>query len=160
YTPAARLLACQLIKAGCSGDKIKFTMAACGQAFGIKVARGMSQRIAGRAKKEAGMYGLIQLGREIMNAPGISDGTTHHKITYESRHITLPVPTYEPGIDDSDKSTWMHRTRFAEVTPALDHTAQRQFKGSQQLSERIASAYTDSPLASRDGQKMEHDDWI
>ncbi|GBE90032.1 hypothetical protein SCP_1800540 [Sparassis crispa] len=151
------------MKAGCAGDKIKYAITACGQAFGIKVARGISRRTAGRAKQEAGVYGLMQLGREISNAPAFgesTDGTTHRKITYEARHITLAVPSYAPGVDDSDKSTWTFRTRFAEVAPVLDHTAQRQFKGSQQLAEKISQTYSNSPLATREGQSMETDNWI
>ncbi|GBE89365.1 hypothetical protein SCP_1600260 [Sparassis crispa] len=130
------------MKASCAGDKIKYAITACGQAFGIKVARGISHCTAGRAKQEAGVYGLMQLGREISNAPAFgesTDGTTHRKITYEARHITLAVP---------------------KVAPALDHTAQRQFKGSQQLAEKISQTYSNSPLATHEGQSMETNDWI
>ncbi|KAF7371797.1 hypothetical protein MVEN_00036400 [Mycena venus] len=109
-----------------------------------------------------GKYGEIQLGREIMDSPGFiesSDGTTHRGITIESRHITMLVPSYAPGVDDSDRSTWTHHTRFMEVAPALDHPAQRQFEGTMEAAARIADAYTRSPLAAQENRAMETDDY-
>ena len=44
-----------------------------------------------------------------------SDGTAHRKITYKAHHATLVVPSYAPGVDDSDASTWTSRIRFVEV---------------------------------------------
>ncbi|KAJ7083569.1 hypothetical protein C8R44DRAFT_753426 [Mycena epipterygia] len=64
-----------------------------------------------------------------------SDGTTHHGVTVESRHITLLVSSYAPGVDNSDISTWKHQTRFVEVAPALDHTGQHQFENSRKMGE-------------------------
>jgi hypothetical protein len=89
-----------------------------------------------------------------------SDGTTHRGITVESRHITLLVPSYAPGVDDSDKSLWSHRTRFVEVDHALDHTGQRQFEGTLEAANRIADIYTRSPLAAQEKRAMDkHDYW-
>ena len=116
----------------------------------------MSGRTVLRARDEGGYFGLMQLGREIIQSPGIictsdfswtserrilgfgesTDGTAHRKITYESHHITLAVPSYELGVDDSDKSTWTNRIRFVEVEPALDHTAKTQFEGSKNLASK------------------------
>ncbi|KAJ7120384.1 hypothetical protein C8R44DRAFT_877815 [Mycena epipterygia] len=104
----------------------------------------------------------IQLEREIMDAPGFvesTDGTTHRGITVESQHITLLVPLYDPDVDDSDKSTWKHRTRFVEVEPALDHTGKRQFEGTLEAAERSADIYTRSPLAARDKRNMDKSEY-
>ena len=46
------------------------------------------------------------------------------------------------------------------VEPALDHTAKTQFEGTKEMASRIATAYSSSPLAERDGAKMETDDYI
>lgn len=88
-----------------------------------------------------------------------SDGTTHRGITVESRHITLLVPSYAPDADDSDKSTWKHRTRFVEVAPALDHTAQRQFEGTLEAATRIADTYSRSPLAAQEKRVMDKNEY-
>ncbi|KAE9391044.1 hypothetical protein BT96DRAFT_1062335 [Gymnopus androsaceus JB14] len=71
-----------------------------------------------------------------------------------------PVPSYEPGVDDDDRSTWSKVTCFAEALPALDHTAQHQFQGSVELGTKIATTYSESPLALRDGKQMEPDDYF
>ncbi|KAJ6563792.1 hypothetical protein B0H19DRAFT_942359 [Mycena capillaripes] len=163
YHAKSRELARNLTYAGCPAAKVEFAVRSCADAFGIKIrCRFMSRRTVSRAIDEGGKYGEIQLGREINEAPGFiesSDGTSHRGITVESRHITLLVPSYAPDADDSDKSTWTHHTRFIEVAPALDHTAQRQFEGSMEAAARIADAYTRSPLATLENRAMETDDY-
>ncbi|KAF8160043.1 hypothetical protein B0H34DRAFT_629894, partial [Crassisporium funariophilum] len=89
-----------------------------------------------------------------------SDGTAHRKVTYEAHHVTLAVPSYQPGVDNSDTSTWTNSIRFVQVEPALDHTAKTQFEGSKDLTSKIATAYSNSPLSEQDGAKMEMNDWI
>ncbi|KAJ7237982.1 hypothetical protein C8J57DRAFT_1727742 [Mycena rebaudengoi] len=174
YTAEARELARGLIRAGCAAGKVEYAVESCARAFGIQVERGfMSARTVGRALDEGGKYGELQLASEIMDAPGMfsisnvsrslpptgfvesSDGTTLRGITAESRHITLLVPSYAPGVDDSDQSTWSHRTRFMEVDFALDHTAQRQFEGTLEAANRIADVYSRSPLAVQQKRVMD-----
>ncbi|KAF7333104.1 hypothetical protein MVEN_02375700 [Mycena venus] len=163
YTAAACALSRDLTHAGCSAGKIAFAVQSCARAFGIKIHCGfMSARTVGRVVDEGGKYGEIQLAREIMNAPGFvesSDGTTLRGITVESRHITLLVPSYAPNVDDSNQSTWQHRTRFVEVAPALDHTAQRQFQGTMEAANRIADVYSRSPLAAQERRVMEKNEY-
>jgi hypothetical protein len=81
-------------------------------------------------------------------------------VTYESHHVTLACPTYLPGVDDSDKSTWVNQTRFVMVEPALDHKSKTQFEGTKELAGKIATVYSNSPLATRDDTSMEANDWI
>ncbi|KAJ7118170.1 hypothetical protein C8R44DRAFT_625985 [Mycena epipterygia] len=164
YSEAARELARDLTYAGCAVGKVEFVVKSCARAFGVKIRgnRFMGRRTVGRAIDEGGKYGEIQLGREIMEAPGFvesSDGTTHHGITVESRHVTLLAPSYEPGVDDSDKSTWRHCTRFIEVAPALDHTAERQFEGTMEAANRIADTYSRSPVATQEKRVMDKNDY-
>ncbi|RDB18250.1 hypothetical protein Hypma_000601 [Hypsizygus marmoreus] len=163
YTIQARRLARRLSQAGCAEEKVTFAISACAEAFGIIVTRNISRRTVRRAKKEGGIYGLMQLGREIHQADGFgksSDGTSHRKTTYESVHACVLAPTYAPDADDSDRSTWTQQLRFVDVSPAVDHTAQSQFENGQHLAARIMKTYSDSPLASRDGATMETDDYI
>lgn len=89
-----------------------------------------------------------------------SDGTTHRKVTIEASHSTLLCPTYAPGVDDSDQSTWTSQTRFVRVEPAIDHKAQTQFEGMKKMAEEISSTYSNSPLAERDGAKLEADEFF
>ncbi|KAE9394454.1 hypothetical protein BT96DRAFT_943119 [Gymnopus androsaceus JB14] len=94
-----------------------------------------------------GIYGLMQLGHKIKNAPSFgegSDGTT----------------SLSHCMNLKDQSTWKPVMRFADVAPALDYTAQCQFEGSVELGEQIANTYSNSPLASRDRQKMDADDYF
>ncbi|KAJ7456357.1 hypothetical protein B0H11DRAFT_2244041 [Mycena galericulata] len=159
YSDASRELARKLTFSGCSADKVAFVVESCASTFGVYIRRPfMSRRTVGRAIDEGGKFGEIQLAREIIESPGFvesSDGTTDRGITVESRHITLLAPSYEPGVDDSDKSTWKHQTRFLEVAPALDHTGQRQFEGTMEAANRIADIYTRSPLAVREKRAMD-----
>ncbi|KAJ7438548.1 hypothetical protein B0H11DRAFT_2254552 [Mycena galericulata] len=133
----------------CSVGKVEFAVISCAEAFGIEIQwnKFMSRHT---------------LAREILEAPGFiesSDGTTHRGITVESRHVTLLVPSYDPDANDSDQSTWKHRTRFLEVAPALDHTAQRQFEGTMEAAHRIADVYNRSPLADQEKRRMEKNDY-
>ncbi|KAJ7577567.1 hypothetical protein C8J56DRAFT_798623 [Mycena floridula] len=163
YTEDARELARALTFAGCAAEKVKFAVRSCTNVFGIRVLRDMSRWTVGHAIDEGGKYGEIQLGRKILESPGFiesSDGTTHRRITVESRHITVHSASYGPGVDDSDMSTWSHNTRFLEVQPALDHTAQRQFEGTREAAQRIADVYSRSPLAAKEQRVMTEDDYF
>ncbi|KAJ7460376.1 hypothetical protein B0H11DRAFT_1736725, partial [Mycena galericulata] len=163
FTAAARALVRDLTSAGCSAGKIAFAVESCARTFGIEIKRAfISARTVGRVVDEGGKYGEMQLAREIMDAPGFvesTDGTTHRGITVESRHITLLVPSYDPNADDSDKTTWRHQTRFIEVAPALDHTAQRQFEGTMEAADRITNIYNRSPLAAQERRVMEKNEY-
>ncbi|KAJ7115156.1 hypothetical protein C8R44DRAFT_928100 [Mycena epipterygia] len=164
YSATARELTRSLTHARCAAEKIAFAVKSCAAAFKIEIKRNhfMSARTVARAIDKGRKYGEIQLAREILEAPGFvesSDGTTHRGITVESRHITLLVPSYAPDADDSDKSTWVHRTRFMEVAPALDHTGQSQFEGTRKVAERIADTYSRSPLAVQEKRLMDKNDY-
>jgi hypothetical protein len=89
-----------------------------------------------------------------------SDGTGHRKINYESRHISAIVPTYAPGVDDSDSSTWKPRTRFLEVAPSLSHTAHSQVEGEKLLAMKVAAAFTNCPSSKAAGISMSWQDWF
>ena len=65
YTAQACRLARELLKAGCSSERVGDAMLACTKAFGIKVREKMSRRTA---RDEGGYFGLMQLGREIISS--------------------------------------------------------------------------------------------
>jgi hypothetical protein len=71
YTAQARRLARELLKAGCSSERVGDAMLACAKAFGIKVRGKMSRRTVLRARDEGGYFGLMQLGREIIHSSGL-----------------------------------------------------------------------------------------
>ncbi|KAF8156818.1 hypothetical protein B0H34DRAFT_617022, partial [Crassisporium funariophilum] len=53
-----------------------------------------------------------------------------------------------------------HQIRFGDVSPALDHKGKTQFEGQKEFAARVASIYSNSPMAQEGGMKMEQDDWI
>lgn len=70
YSGQARLLMRELLKAGCSSERVGDAMFACAQAFGIRVKNKVSARTVLRARNEGGYFGLMQLGREIAQSSG------------------------------------------------------------------------------------------
>ena len=68
YTAQARRLARELLKAGCSSERVGDAMLACAKAFGIKVREKMSRRTVLRARDKGGYFGLMQLDREIISS--------------------------------------------------------------------------------------------
>ncbi|KAJ7615524.1 hypothetical protein FB45DRAFT_757915 [Roridomyces roridus] len=168
YTSKARQLARKLTWTGTAAEKLAYAVESCAEAFGIGLSRNfMSARTVERANDEGGKYGELQLGREIAEAPGkyligfieSSDGTTHRGMTVECRHITLPTPSYAPGVDDNDQSTWSYETRFVEVAQALDHTAQSQFEGTKEVANRLADLYNRSPLSEQERRTIDKNDY-
>ena len=89
-----------------------------------------------------------------------SDGTSIRKITYEAHHITLPVPDYTPGADNSDPSKFKFKTHFAAVKPGFDHTGESQFAGGQEIGQDIIDTYNVAPISDREGVKLDKEDWI
>ncbi|KAJ7614870.1 hypothetical protein FB45DRAFT_758179 [Roridomyces roridus] len=168
YTSKARQLARKLTWTGTAAEKLAYAVESCAEAFGIGLSRNfMSARTVERANDEGGKYGELQLGREIAEAPGkyligfieSSDSTTHRGMTVECRHITLPTPSYAPGVDDNDQSTWSYETRFVEVAQALDHTAQSQFEGTKEVANRLADLYNRSPLSEQERRTIDKNDY-
>ncbi|KAI5890702.1 uncharacterized protein SCHCODRAFT_02679610 [Schizophyllum commune H4-8] len=123
----------------------------------------LSRRTAGRVNVgELDRWSVLQLAQEVKNTMGFicsSDGTSHKKIQYEATAISHAVPTYEPGVDDSDPSTWVQATRFVSVKEAVRHDAESQHRGKLEFGKEMADVYNRSPLATADGGKMRDDEW-
>ncbi|KAG6913154.1 hypothetical protein DXG01_009230, partial [Tephrocybe rancida] len=71
YTIECRSLARKLCDFGCAEDSVADSIHACAEAFGVTVIGDISRRTVGRTKKEGGMFGLMQLGREIDQSDGL-----------------------------------------------------------------------------------------
>uniref|UniRef100_D8PZV1 Uncharacterized protein n=1 Tax=Schizophyllum commune (strain H4-8 / FGSC 9210) TaxID=578458 RepID=D8PZV1_SCHCM len=123
----------------------------------------MSRRTSGRVNSgESFSWTFLQLGRELKNSMGFicsSDGTTHKKITYEATAMSHAVPTYEPGVDDNDPSTWVNATRFVAVKEAVRHDAESQHQGKMALGKEMIEMYNRSPPAVSDGGEIPADAW-
>ncbi|KAJ7588432.1 hypothetical protein C8J56DRAFT_785804 [Mycena floridula] len=158
YTAEARCLARRLTTAGCATEKVKFAICSCASAFGITMCRDISRRTVSHAIDEGRKYGEIQLGREIRAAPSmIYLSADFRQVLINIRH-RRNAASYAPGVDDSDQSTWKPQTQFLKVASALDHTAKCQVQGTEDAFTRIADAYSQSPIATRDGKSLELDD--
>ncbi|KAF7332350.1 hypothetical protein MKEN_00116700 [Mycena kentingensis (nom. inval.)] len=163
YKEEWRMLGRAMLRAGCAAGRVRPLVRAFAKTVGARV-RGKipSERTILRFVAEGGKYGDVQEAREIINAPGFttaSDGTGHRGITVETRARTLLVPSYAPGVDDSDKSTWSVRTRFSELAPAIDHTAITQHRGEMERAARIADIYNRSPLSDADSNSLSVDEY-
>ncbi|KAF9027636.1 hypothetical protein BDZ89DRAFT_889631, partial [Hymenopellis radicata] len=152
YTAEARWLMRQLVLAGCAEAKVGFAIHCSAQAFGITVKSFPDARTVGRAIREGGLFGLLQIGWEISRAESFgtsSDGTTHRGITVESRHITIKAPDYRDSKSLEDPEQWKWSTRLLGVERALDHTADRQHAGMVGIARDISEIYTNSSLSIR-----------
>ncbi|KAJ7050444.1 hypothetical protein C8F01DRAFT_1345376 [Mycena amicta] len=147
YGAEWRALARTLARCGCSLENLPVVVQAVADTVGARL---KTNSWAGGRNAE-----------EIMNSQGFveaSDGTSHRGITVEGRQITHKVPTYAPGVDDSDKTTWVTKTRFLHVVPAISHTAQAQFDGARKEAQNLADFFNRSPLAADLERPMEGSD--
>ncbi|KAJ7349706.1 hypothetical protein DFH08DRAFT_935700 [Mycena albidolilacea] len=164
YSMETRRLVLRICGAGCAESKVRDIVLWCAEVFRIRVTHfTLTARTVGCIKREGGYISLIQIGREIKMMYGFtesSDGTSHRKTSLECRSLSGMLPTYEPGVDDTNPSTWRPRTRFLEVAPSLSHTAQAQVDGTTFLASKIATALTKSPSAIAEGLEMDWKDWF
>ncbi|KAJ6452895.1 hypothetical protein C8R47DRAFT_997938 [Mycena vitilis] len=150
YNTHYRSLALAFTKAGCAQARLGPLLVRVGKILGVKIKRSMSRRTVGRVITEAGIKVRIQLGHELARAKYVclsSDGTSVRNLQCEARHLTYAAPTYNP---DPDAPQTEFRTRVVGVDYALDHTAQTQFEGWEEVNGKIVDAYMNSPLAQRD----------
>jgi hypothetical protein len=149
YTEEARELCRVLVHAGCAQELVGKVIEEVLTTAGISVVGPtMSQRTVARAILEGGVMADIQLGHEMSKTSSLtasSDGTTHKNVNYESRHINMPVSTYDVGNPDIVK----HRSRLVGVDSATDHSSQTQVEGWKHKLQEKLDIYSQSPLARR-----------
>lgn len=70
YTMEARKLFRELHSTGCSPERVGDAIKTCAEAFGIRITQIPSRRTVLRCRDEGGCFGMMQIGREIMNTEG------------------------------------------------------------------------------------------
>ncbi|KAF7331459.1 hypothetical protein MKEN_00024600 [Mycena kentingensis (nom. inval.)] len=164
FRPEWRALARDLVGAGVPLAKLRLVAESFARTVGVEIkGKFMSARTGARVIDEGGLLGELQNARELLDCDGFTeatDGTGYRGITYEGHHNTLRAPTYAPGVDDTDKSTWKVQTRFVNVTNSVSHTAEAQFRGIRKTAERLADLYNRSPFSAQDARIMDKDDYF
>ncbi|KAJ7347067.1 hypothetical protein DFH08DRAFT_700045 [Mycena albidolilacea] len=164
YLMETRRLVLRIAQAGCPESKIKDVILSCIAVFSVNVLNlTLSARTVGRMKKEGGYIALIQIGREITMTYSFtesSDGTSHCKISFEYCSLSTMLPTYAPGVDDTDPATWKPRTQFLEVETSLSHTLEVQLDGTKMLAAKIADATMNAPSSISRSITMDWKDWF
>ncbi|KAF7331773.1 hypothetical protein MKEN_00057200 [Mycena kentingensis (nom. inval.)] len=159
FRPQWRSLARDLVGAGVPLAKLRLVAESFARTVGVEIkGKFMSARTGARVVDEGGLLGELQNARELLDCDGFTeatDGTGYRGITYEGHHNTLRAPTYAPGVDDTDKSTWKVQTRFVNVTNSVSHTAEAQFRGIRKTAERLADLYNRSPFSEQDARTMD-----
>ncbi|KAJ7617432.1 hypothetical protein FB45DRAFT_871847 [Roridomyces roridus] len=69
FTDEARWFFCQCVRAGCCQELVGFLIRCFAEVTGIEVDRVPSARTVTRAMMEGGVFGKLQLGKEIQDAP-------------------------------------------------------------------------------------------
>ncbi|KAJ7636427.1 hypothetical protein FB45DRAFT_1138081 [Roridomyces roridus] len=150
FTDEARWFFCQCVRAGCCQELVGFLIRCFAEVTGIEVDRVPSARTVTRAMMEGGVFGKLQLGKEIQDAPALgvsTDGTSHRGVTIEGRHITLPASSYADDEDSDADKQWV--TRLINVEEAISHTAEDQRAGLVDSVNDIIDTYNESPMAAR-----------
>ncbi|KAF7377133.1 hypothetical protein MSAN_00132400 [Mycena sanguinolenta] len=161
FSSQYRSLALAFTRAGCAQARLGPLLIRVGKILGVTIKRSMSRRTVGRVITEAGIKVRLQLGHELAQAKNVclsSDGTSVRNIQVEARHLTYAPPTYTT---DPEAPQTAFPTRVVGVANALDHTAQTQFEGWEEVNRDIFETYMNSPLAKRDsleGYQLEQDD--
>ncbi|VDB85300.1 unnamed protein product [Peniophora sp. CBMAI 1063] len=141
YSFKARELVRALETCGCAPARIGTVLERIAEAYGGKVPRKISRRSVGRIKMEGGLMAKVQLAFEIAQAKerkrGLTlsdDCTSLGGISHMARHITLEVPSYEPG---ADPSAYTHKTRVVDVSALFNHTILTQLGSWEKLDEEL-----------------------
>lgn len=164
-TEHARTLCQKLAGCGVPADKVNEVIHAVCSAFHINVADNISPQTVLRAVVEGGIVAHLQIVDEMIRAGGkfnpivqmvnsltrtltaftISrDRTTHKSLTYESRSIAMPVPTYGSEDDAVTYKSW-----FFSIDHAINHTSAEQLRGWKRKFNEAHSLWLQSPMGSR-----------
>ena len=164
-TERAQTLCRKLAGCGVPADKVNEVIHAVCLTFHINVTDNISPRTILRAVVEGGIAAHLQIVDEMIQAGGklnpvaqtvdsltrtltaftISrDGATHRSLTYESRSIAMPVPTY-----GSEDDTVTYKSRFFGIDHAINHTSAEQLRGWKRKFDEAHSLWLRSPMGSR-----------
>ncbi|KZV70702.1 hypothetical protein PENSPDRAFT_606996 [Peniophora sp. CONT] len=156
YSFEARELIRALEGCGCAPAQIGTILERVAKAYGGEVPRKVSRRTVGRIKMEGGLMAKVQLACEIAKARGLTisdDCTSLRGVPHMARHITLEVPSYEPG---ADPDAYTHKTRVIDTTAMFNHTIDSQFESYEQLDDDLESLFR--PIAAEIGVEYRSED--
>ncbi|KAJ7598605.1 hypothetical protein C8J56DRAFT_1092199 [Mycena floridula] len=121
YTPVARALVRDLVKAGCSQAAVGSVIQKFASSAGFSVKRHLSRRTVQRILMEGGIASKIQVAHEILDAQTFTisgDGTSHRNLNLQTHHVTVMAPLYGSNVDDPDSAP-RPRTRLLSVAATL-----------------------------------------
>ena len=78
-----------------------------------------------------------------------ADGTAHHNINYNSRHVNLKAETYASGGDEKE-----HVTRFFSIQPSVDNSSKEAVKDWEQTLGSVVDLFNCSPFGKRSGSLL------
>ncbi|KAJ7432104.1 hypothetical protein B0H11DRAFT_1890622 [Mycena galericulata] len=143
-----------LVSANVPVDNVAFIVSTVAEALGVELIGDFTARSVGRIVKEGGVMAQLQIIDELKGADHVtisSDGTSHKKLQYESRHMMLDVPTY---VDDDNTPSSIKANRFLGLGTAPNHTSEAQLQGWHDLITEMHKLYNESPRG-----KAEPADW-
>ena len=97
FTKETRNVVHLLVKAGCSQNLVGEVISAVLKSAGITGVGSISHTSVSQILHEGYFAAQIQLGYEMKNAESMTfsaDGTSHHSINYNSRHVHLIAEDY------------------------------------------------------------------
>ncbi|KAJ7328308.1 hypothetical protein DFH08DRAFT_709625 [Mycena albidolilacea] len=139
YTVDARVMAHELVNAGCSQEKVGSIIQYVGQKAGHSVKKKMSHRTVQRVLMEGGVAARIQLAHEMADADGIAlstDATTVRGENYKSGHIMI------------NKGT-TYKMRIFSMTSTISHSSEAKLANIKFQINAISTLYKQSPLGQR-----------
>ncbi|KAJ7598464.1 hypothetical protein C8J56DRAFT_881094 [Mycena floridula] len=123
FSPEAQKLCRDLDAAGCKGDGVAKAIKACAKTFGIKVPRTMLRRTVGQAIKEGGEFRLIQLGRELVMAPGFGETQTQFEGTQEFAQQVSDAYNTSPCSQHDGKTFTVEDYSRKQIFQNMDHAS-------------------------------------
>ncbi|KAF7304432.1 hypothetical protein HMN09_00845400 [Mycena chlorophos] len=158
YGAGTRRMVRMLDGVGVANKHVGKVIAIVAKELGVRVKRTPKARTVGLMVREGGFLSRVKLGRELAKAKrhgNSSDGTSIKRVTYEARHIRLPVPDYtDPAAEPKFK------TMVLDLDHAHDHTAQTQFEGDMAAGAAISDAYRNSPIYDPEAAPLDPMDFL
>ncbi|SJL15896.1 uncharacterized protein ARMOST_19404 [Armillaria ostoyae] len=124
YTPQARALAHDLVKAGISQKHVGEVIYLIAKYTGLSVKGAMSHRTVGRAITEDGVAAKLQLAYELNGMKGFTasgDATSHKSTNYEAMHVTYIALNY-----DNLSHPSVPLTRLFAISSTVSHHSETQ----------------------------------
>ncbi|EPQ53476.1 hypothetical protein GLOTRDRAFT_130812 [Gloeophyllum trabeum ATCC 11539] len=152
YTSDSRNMVRDLVSGGrVEGANVNAVIKIVANGLGVDLdeLRIPSARSVGRMVSEGYIAGQLQSVDEMHQAKNFTisgDGTSHRHTQYESKHVALPVPSY--NISEAAKQfPEIPANRFYNIGSAVNHTSESQLEGWEKLFKAHYALWNESPLA-------------